>query len=334
MFKKTLFIFLAAVYLNSCNFSTTGTWKNETIEENKRKRIKTLNNKLFEALFTNDAGKLKELMSDTLKRSFGEESIKSLEQLNASYKPETYTVLDEYNVSNAKAGVENVLTASNGNDHDYEVNYLALNQEMYVSLLLAPDKDNDLLITVIYGKYADDWKINVLRFGEYRVAGKTTPDYYNLSKAAYGKGYLVNAVNYMIVSNQLSRPAADLFQFKKDKEMGEFYTKLLKEADANYRFPMALTNVETHPKIYKMSPQITREGVFPSIHYISDININSEAQLKAENDVVRKEVSKLFPGIDQDKKYIFYWVINGLPDGNRVMEQYGFIDTLKTSTNL
>lgn len=334
MIKKALFILLAAVVLHSCNFSTTGTWKNETIQESKRKRIKTLNNKLFEALFTNDAEKLKELMSDTLKRSFGEESINSLQQLNASYKPETYTVLDEYNVSNAKAGMENVLKTTDGNDHDYEVNYLALNKEMYVSLLLAPDKENDLLITVVYGKYADDWKINVLRFGEYRVAGKTTPDYYSLAKTANSKGQLVNAVNYMILSNQLSRPAGDLFQFKKDKEMAEFYSKLLREADAQYRFPMPLVNVETHPKIYKMSPQITREGVFPSIHYISDININSEAQLKAENELVKKEVSRLFPGIDQDKKYIFYWVINGLPDGNKVMEQYGFIDTLKVNTAL
>ena len=334
MFKLTRILVLSAAILSSCNFNTTGIWKNETIQENKRSRIRTLNNMLFEALFTNNVEKLKALMSDTLRRNFGEESMRSLAQLNASYKPETYTMLDEYYVSNASAGVKNVLKASSGNDNDYEVNYLALNKEMYVSLLLAPDHGNDLLITVIYGKYADDWKINLLRFGEYRVGGKTTPEYYNLAKAAHNKGHLINAVNYMFLSDQLSRPAEDLFQFKKDKEMGDFYAQLMKEADANYHFPVTLETIKTRPKLLKVRPQITKEGVFPSVYYLSDISTSDIVALKEENDLVKKEVNKLFSGIDLDKPYVFYWVLNGMPEGNKVVEQYGFIDTLKVNTTL
>ena len=325
-----MLVLIAAVILNSCNFDTTGTWKNETIQESKRNTIHTLNDKLFQALFSGDSEKLKELMSDTLKQNFGEESVQSLHELNAAYKPQTYKVLDEYYVSNAKAGVENVLKGAVGNDQEYELNYLALNKEMYVSLLLAPDQDNDILVTVIYGKYGDDWKINMLRFGEYRIGGKTTPDYYKLSRISYEKGHLVNALNYMILANQMSRPASDIFQFKQDKEMADFYSKLMKEAEGQYHFPLKLDAIETHPRIYKMMPQITKEGVFPSIYYLSDISMNDITALKAENELIKKEVNKLFPGIDRDKKYIFYWVLNGLPDGSKVTEQYGFIDTLST----
>jgi hypothetical protein len=40
------------------------------------------------------------------------------------------------------------------------------------------------------------------------------------------------------------------------------------------------------------------------------------------------EVSRLFTGIDKDKKYVFYRVFNEIPDGIKSVQQYGFIDKL------
>ena len=42
--------------------------------------------------------------------------------------------------------------------------------------------------------------------------------------------------------------------------------------------------------------------------------------------LVKKEVSRIFPGIDQDKKFVFYWAFNELPDGERIVEHYGYVD--------
>ena len=327
--QRIIIIVLAAILIQSCNLNTTGTWKNKNVDRRKKEEIKSLNDKLFKAINNNDVAVFTEIMSDSINVNMDMD--KQLDDLHHSLKTDNYKVLEEYNVVSASAGARNNLISDELADNSYEANYQAPNKETYTSLLLTSDKDNEQLILLVYGKYGEEWKVNIFQYGQYRLLGKTAPEYFKLSQMSYLKGHLMNAMSYITIARQLLHPVNDFFRFKKEAEINEFYKKVMTEANAKFPLPLTLENVETKPKIYKMVPQVTADGFFPMLYYVSSININDEAALKLENEKVKKEISRLFQGIEEEKKYIFYWVSNESPDAGKVAEQYGFVDTLSAS---
>ncbi len=329
MIKKILLIILVAITLQGCNLGTSGSWQNDHIEKEKREEIKLLNDRLFKALMSGNIEGIKRLMAPELVEKVDSDFYNSIKNINTSFKSKSYKIIDEYNVVNSTTGLSNTLMSDASADNGYIINYKAMNKDMYVSLLMPTGLDNELLVTAIYGKYGDQWKINILQFGQYSLFKKTAPDYYKLAQESYNKSYLIDAVNYISLANQCLRPGNENFKYKKEKEITDFYTKVLNEANTNFALPMTLENIDTKPKIFKIFPQITNEGFFPMVYYLSSINVKNVKALKDENDKVKVEVSKLFKGIDKDKKNVFYWAFNEMPDGVKLVEHYGFIDKLE-----
>jgi hypothetical protein len=100
----------------------------------------------------------------------------------------------------------------------------------------------------------------------------------------------------------------------------------MKEVNTKFTFPLTLDNIDTKPKVFRIFPEMINEGFFPMVYYLSDINIKDTTALKIENEKVKQEVGRLFTGIDKDKKFVFYWAFNEIPDGKKLVEHYGFID--------
>lgn len=326
MIQKTLLLILTVLTLQSCNLGTSGTWKNDNIDKDKKEQIKVLNDKLLKAIISNNVPGIKALMSDKLLENGASDLDKLINQVSTSFKSDSYRILDEYNVHNSTTGIGNTLPSGISGDNDYVVNYQAMNKEMYVSLLLPTGLDNELLITAIYGNYDDQWKLNILHFGQYSLFKKTAPDYYKLAKESYDKSYLIDAVNYIGLSKQCLKPGNDFFKYQKEKDINEFYDKIMKEVNSKFTFPLTLDNVETKPKVFRIFPEMINEGFFPMVYYLSDINLEDTTKLKIENEKVKKEVGRLFTGIDKDKEFVFYWAFNEIPDGKKLVEHYGFID--------
>ena len=329
MIKKISLIILIALALQSCNLGTSGSWQNDHIEKEKREEIKLLNDRLFKALMSGNTEGIKRLMAPELVEKVDSNFYNSIKNINISFNSKSYKIVDEYNVVNSSTGLSNTLMSDASADNGYIINYKAMNKDMYVSLLMPTGLDNELLVTAIYGKYGDEWKINILQFGQYSLFEKTAPDYYKLAQESYNKSYLIDAINYISLANQCLRPGNENFKYKKEKEITDFYTKVLNEANTNFALPMTLEKIDTKPKIFKIFPQITNEGFFPMVYYLSSINVKNVKALKDENDKVKVEVSKLFKGIDKDKKNVFYWAFNEMPDGVKLVEHYGFIDKLQ-----
>ncbi len=145
---------------------------------------------------------------------------------------------------------------------------------------------------------------------------------------SYKKSYLIDAVNNISLSNVLLRPADTHLQFVKEKEIKDFEDSLMQEVNAKYQFPLTITAIDSKPKVFRIFPQVIKEGFFPMVCYTTDINLKDTVALRLENEKVRKDVDSIFTGIDKDKKYIFYWAFNKMPDGKNQQERYGFIDTL------
>jgi len=325
---QKIFLFISTIYLiQGCNINTSGTWKNANIENSKRDEIKTLNDKLFNAIENNDAASLRTIMADSLIKQ-GANINQILEQASNRFKANSYTILDEYYIQNSTTNVNNTIPPALSGDNDYSIYFLALNKDMYVSLLLINTLNNKALIMAVYGLYKNGWKLNILRIGQYDLFKKNAIDYYKLAKSSYDKAYLIDAYDNLNLSQQLLKPADDNFIYQKEKDINELYDKVRNDLNTKYSLPLTLENVSTKPKIFRIYPQIVNEGYYPMVQYLTNVNIKDTILLKQENEKVKKEVNAIFNGIDKDKKYIFYQAFNKLPDRNEAIERYGFVDQL------
>ena len=329
MIKETILFILTVLILNSCNSGIVGAWKNNNIDNYKRDQIKILNDKLFNGLRNNDVASVKSLLSDVLLEKSGGDLESIISKVSSYSLPDKYRILDEYYVRNSTTGIINTIPSGLSGENDYIIKFLALNKEMYISLILPNEFDNELLITIIYGKYGNDWKINVLQFNQYSFFGKTAPDYFKIAKERYEKSYLIDAVNNISISRQCLRPAVnEIFQYLKEKEINEFYDKVMTEVNTKFKFPMTLDEIKTKPQIFRITPELMAEGFVPTIFYLTEINLKDTVALKIEYEQIKNEANQLFTGINKDKQFVFYWAFNEIPVGQNKVNRYGFIDKL------
>jgi hypothetical protein len=328
---KTLLVIFIFIAFQSCRVGIRSTLKNDEINKNEREKIKTINDKFFKAIISNDVTTANQLMTgDALKNgNLGNFFDQASVSLN-SFKTNRYTILDEYRIHNTTTGIVYTYSSDNSGNNDYRVSYNALTQDMYISLLLYPEFDSDLLATIIFGKYGDEWKIVHVELGQYSLFKKTVSDYYKLAKDSYDKSYFIDAVNNISISKKLLRPAAAFFQYQKETEINKFFDKVISEAKTKYPFPFTLENIDTKPKVFKIFPDIITNGTYkgadPTVCYLSNIDLKDTVALKTENEKVKKEVGRIFFGINHDKKFVFYRAFNELPDSNGNGKNYYFID--------
>lgn len=329
--RKTISILVVVFTFFGCNLEASGIAKNNEIKQAIRDEIKSLNDRLFQAIRTNNPDEVRELLSDeVLKQQSKAEIDTLLKQLTAAVQTKKYRILDEYYVSNFSSGVPNVIPSRTYDDSKYTIHYKALNEEMVTSLMIIPSGlNNEILLLLVYGKFGNDWKINIFQFGQYSILNKTAIDYYRLAKASYHHSDMIDAVSHIVLAKQCLIPGGEFFSYEKEKEIDLFYEKVLKEANAQYPLPRIVEGIDTKPKLFLITPQILDDGCFPVVCYLSKINLKDTMALKQENDQLKLEVNQLFHGINRNKKRVLYRAYNELPDGNKPLAYYGFVDELK-----
>jgi len=329
-------LFLSSLIFQNCHIKV-GVYdvkKNETIYSEVRVQTHRLNDNFFKAVKTNNTVLLKEMILTELTEKNGKNIQKIINVLTPLLKSDSYRILDEYYIQNSTTGIMFHIGYSGSGDKEYMMNYIADNKEMYIALLLPNKLDNEILITAIYGKYGNDWKISAIQIGWYNALGKSPFDLYNLAKESYNKSYLIDAANFAYLANACLQPAGELLHYRKENEIKSFYEKVIKELKNKYQFPVVLGNIDSKPKIFNIYPE-TNQGLFPVIRYLSTINLKDTAALKIENEKIKKEIGQVFPGLTENKKYIYYQAFNEMPIDYRLVHGYNFIDsnTNKTAYN-
>ncbi|MFD2872096.1 hypothetical protein ACFS5N_06435 [Mucilaginibacter ximonensis] len=335
MKKSIIYLFTALLFVTafqSCK-SNSDTKVNSEISSDTRAKIAELNKKLFEGIVTNNVNAVKSLLSpDLLKRS-GSQLDMVIDRVSKRYPAKDFEILDEYLSTGLKKKDNDTVSSKHGNDNDYTVGFKAMNDEMYTSVLLTKGLAVNGAILAVYGKYGDDWKINILQMGDYSIIGKNAVDYYKEAKTLYSKGNLVDAADMIVIASQLVSPGGNYFSYKNESEIHELFSKIVDEANASFKLPVVINQVKTTPQIFEMSPQVVEEpghqGVFPLIKYKSSIKLSDTVALKAENMALQQNIGSLFKGIDQNNQYILYQAYNGMPDGKTETKHYGFIQKLR-----
>jgi|TARA_B110000091_G_scaffold142360_1_gene152085 hypothetical protein len=324
-----LLTILTAFGLQSCNVGTTGTWKDDNIEQSLKNEIRTLDKKVLEAVTTKNSELLKSIMSDKLLDKSGDNIDQLIEQAGNVITTANYKILNQFQAKNSTTGIGNTVLSGVSGLNDYIVHYQALNEEMFISILIPKSGLDEFMVTNIYGKYPDGWKLNILQFGQYKINGQTAPELYSKANEEFDKGYLADAANTMFLCSQVANPANKFWQYQKEDEMKALQETIMKSVNAEYSFPLTLEKIDSKPKILTIYPKGTQEGYFPMVEYVTNIDLKDTTATKAENDQIHELIGQTFSGIDKNKKYIFYKAFSEMPNGKTPVPTYGFVKELK-----
>lgn len=329
MKKLILLTIITAFRLQGCNVGTTGTWKDENIEQGLKSEIETLDKKVLEAVTTNNVDLLKSIMSDKLLEKSGSDIGQLIEQASSVITTTDYKVLNQFQSKNSTTGIGNTIVSGVSGLNDYVIHYQALNEEMFISLLIPKSGLDEFIVTNIYGKYPEGWKLNILQFGQYKINGQTAPELYIKAKAKLDNGYIVDAANNMFLCSKVANPANKFWQYQKEDEMKALQETIMKSVNEEYSFPLTLEQVDSKPKILTIYPQGMKEGYFPMVEYLTNIDLEDTTATKVENNQIHDLIGQTFSGIDKDKKYIFYKAFSEMPNGKTPVPTYGFVKELK-----
>jgi len=210
----------------------------------------------------------------------------------------------------------------------YSLQFSQPPHEMYISFYLPKNKQNSYLISIIWSKLNYGWRVTGLSAEPYTRNGYTGPELYNLSKDAYNKGRLIDALLKAQLAGTCMNPIPE-WQYPETDSVADFTSRLITLANEKYKFPFVLSQIPTKPKIFRVFNQDNDEGWFPMVHYLSSIKLKDEAAIRKENVQVRKVIGAVMPGIDLDNKYVQYSAFNELPSVKREVDRVEMTDTLK-----
>lgn len=317
--------FLLVIFLQSCEPTVPGSWKNENIDKSNREKFHKLNDELFKLLKVNDEKQLENIMS----KDFIENNYKSrlIELVSNRVKTADYNLLDEYYAVNRYKDIDTIKTGTTG-INSYTLTYLGATHEMYMAFFVPRNITNKYMITAIYCKYDYGWKLTQLELNQYTINGKTAPELYQQAKESYNKNYLIDALNISASAFSCTRPSG-IWKYDHEDEFTSFYNMLLKKSGEQYKFPVTIKQVTTQPRIFRIFNQTTPDGDFPMIYYLSSIKLKDTSAIRRENENIKKVIGRTLPGIDKDKKYVLYSAFNELPSGIKTVEHVDMSTRLK-----
>ncbi|WP_345950520.1 hypothetical protein ABDD95_03530 [Mucilaginibacter sp. PAMB04274] len=313
------------VALNACK-NGPGTWKNEEIPSGIAGDFHNMNQTLLAGLKANNAKLFEDIMSRTMLQDVNIN--RTVELCSIRMQSGQNSLLDEFYVVHQYKR-PNVIKANHHGANNYSLNYQPGTKEMYFAFYLLKNGTDKWLLTAYYNKLDYGWKLTELELNPHAIQGKTAPELYEVAKQKYAKGYLMDVVNTLNLSRSCALPST-IWRYAKEPEIDEFYSKVITEAEAAYKFPLIVKQLPTQPKIFRVFNQPMDEGMFPMIYYVSKLNLKDTAALKKENMQLRKVIGQVMPGIDSDKKYLQYTAFDNYPGGSKKsVMHYGLIDTLQ-----
>ena len=319
-----LFSFLLLVTVLQGCMDNAGTWKNEQIKASKREDFHALNKQVLKDLKANSP---KDLRSNLCKELIDDNHTDRLVELISNrLNDDNYNLLDEYYVIN-KYKDQDTIAAKGSDIKRYILDYPGTTREMYISFFIPKTGENKYLLSIIYAIYNYGWKVSSMNLGPYTINGKTAPELFKLAKENYDKKYLIDAVNNMALAFTCVRPS-DIWQYPDEPELHDFYVKVINEANEQYKFPFMLNLVPTKPMILKVYNQTNPDGAYPMVYYISRINLKDTLAIRKENEQIKKVIGTVMPGIDKNKKFVFYSAFNKRPSGNKTVDHYDMTDKL------
>lgn len=293
-----------------------GVWKDKDIPADKAEKLRKLNTDLFKAIKT-DRDDAELLFSKAFLENTKNIKVQ-FDYVNKLRQESEYVLFRDYYIVN-KGIFDDELEAI----YNPEINYEPLAKEMYLAFFLPEDKQNKLMLTIVYGKYDIGWKANHIALGYYTQQGKTATELYETAKADYALGHVINAINNITMALNCVSPSVYLKQAN-DKEIRDFATRVIDEANAKIDYPIVLGNIRSKPAVFSISSNAKEEEFVQYVYYLTQLKLTDSAALKRENEQVKQQLPKIFPGINNGKKTMVYSAMRQKPIIGKSIDHFDF----------
>lgn len=318
-----LLLFAVLFIITSCGNTPPGT-------EMSPEEADRLNRQLVQALRRGDINGVKAMCSDSLLKSTGSNLDSLVLKAATIFADTAFTVLYANNIKHDVQKKIDSLRVFEGSDSAFVMNLPVFTPHQYISLLLLHNRvGSGFLVTSLYAYNGSAWTLGVLKAGPYSLAGRHAPVWFAEAKRRAAKGWIMDAVNYSSLAVQCLQPAGRMLQYDSEAEITAAYSRWMKELSQQYVLPYTLGNIRSNPAVFRIYPEISPEGFYPMVHYLSSISLSDSASIRLEYQQVRMEVARLFPGLNQDKEYIFFRVFNRIPEPGKESDYIAFVDRLK-----
>jgi hypothetical protein len=175
-------------------------------------------------------------------------------------------------------------------DYDFQISIQRVSDEMFLSLL-DTQEFNQLLLSIIYVKQDDNWKVYLCYIGSFRIAEKNAVQWYEDALPYYNQGYLTSAGFRLGMAISCLNPAPFL-KYQQENEIVELAKKDQAEINSKYSFPIQLSDIESNPVIYSIKPQFVQQDIIPVVWYVTSTRLKDVNSLKEEAKNALKEVWK------------------------------------------
>ena len=315
-------LLLLIIAITGCN--TSGTWNDDHIDLALRQTINGLNAQVIEGLAADKPDKILAVASEALITA-AHNDLTSLTQKTAGMiQPGNFKIRNQFFTKNSTANAVTTVLPGLGEEHDYRIAYVSITKESVVTVGEFNNGWQTLAMLTIYGKYGNEWKLNILRMGVLKMANKDAIDWYHDAQQDYKAGDLVDAGNKLSISAQLAKPEENYWSYVQEPALKTFGETLNAAINKTYSFPIKQAVGAGEVAIFHTVPQVLREGYFPGIQYVTSIPLTDTAALSRECDLLHQNISKIFPLIEARNNTILYRAFSRVPTAD-TERSYGFV---------
>lgn len=320
--------FMLHVFVSMPCYSEFGVFvqkRNEEIEDNLRKHIEMLNDRIIHALKNNDYSHIIAMFPDEIQQepAINNQTKKVFSQVNAIIHND-FKIYDEYYYSRKGLGKFTCRIVSEGSER-YTLTLEGVSNNVYVSLLEASDGAKDYLFGVVYTQEDNVWKLFLIDVGIFRIAGKNFVAWYEEARQFYNDGFLAPAILRVHVSEACRYPVRFMV-YDEEKDYFDFAKKLQLEIRKHYTFPLTLSDMKSQPVLVSIKPQFVEKKLLPMIYYKTTIPFEHVQELQQEVHEMTPILKSLFPGITKGIDAVVYKAFSELPtDPNKPYDTYGLV---------
>ncbi len=290
--------------------------------------LSELNKQVFNYISDNNYDALNKMFTDSLRDQMRPEFYqKFMPQIQHVIKGHEYKLSDEFYIRTAKHPDSADLAGGDG-ENAYTMKLKTVENETFISMLVAGDTVNEVMITIFYSKINGNWKVANIKGEDYSLCGKNAIELNNYAMQLEKKGDLIDAFNIVTLMGHCLRPGGSMFRYKMEDEIKIFTDSLIRKTNARFALPYEVKELASKPKVVNIHMEVMDRAFVPMIMYQSSIWVNDTVTLKKENDEMKQKIGSVFQGIDKNNKTILYRAYNELPDGKNSPPYYGFVQKI------
>lgn len=292
------------------------------IKKEYRDKIASLNNTDIEAIMTNNINGLDSLKSPNLAKQEKSEFEKAFAYMNDQLIAKPQSIFKEFYAKSTHEQIENILNnkfeiGEKGDSIFYEIKYTSPQKESYLSIHRMSTRFSERLLTLIYGMYNDQWQLDYMSIGAFKINGLTSPEHLEIAKSYQSEGNVVPALISILTAQMCSAPMHELLVYENQEEINEVSDKIVEEFNEKYPLPMDLDSIGIKGEILGITISPTKDGQYhPVITYITSIPLDDLPAIEKENIIVHSKIETLLPGIKIGYNGIFYRLFNESPETN------------------